>query len=162
MGLFSEDNSKDILRRLDKVEEHFQSCNERTAKALVVEAELTQQLKDVTKFFQDYTTREELAMKERTQKEAIESHEKTNILLKIKDDINSINTELKSQPKDVAILLLQQKDDIDRRANDKFATKTQLSNVAKIAWALVVAVVTYLGYLTNEVFELIKVTPMAQ
>ena len=155
-------NDKDILRRLEQSEEHVKDCNERSTKASIVEAELTQQLKDITKFFQDYTNREELAMKERTQKEEIESHEKTNILLKIKDDINSINTELKSQPKDVAILLLKQKDDIDKQSNEKFATKVQVANISKIGKFAIISTAGCLIYLLNKVFHIIEVTPMAQ
>ena len=155
-------NDKDILRRLEQSEDHVKSCNDRTAKALVVEAELTAEIKDVAKFFQDYTTREELAMKERTQKEAIESHEKTAILLKIKDDINSINTELKSQPKDVAILLLKQKDDMNKQSNDKFATKVQVANISKIGKAAGLFVGGSLLYLLNKIFYIIDFIPMAQ
>lgn len=154
MGIFGSD-SKDITRRLDKVDE-------RTANTLVVEAELTSQIKEIARSFKEYMDREEVTMKDYARREEQQSFETKKIMAEIKTDVSEIKQHQITQPKDVAILLLQQKDDIDKRSNEKFATKTQVTDLKKAGYAAILATGGCLVYLLNEVFELVKYTPMAQ
>ena len=156
--------NKEVLRRLDKVEEHFEKCDARDSKFMVFEAELTAQLKDISTFFKDYTKREEEFMKEHSRREEEAARTNNEILLNIKEDIHGIKSELASQPKDVALLLIQQDEKIREHCNDTFATKPDLDKglngirrQAKMIWYAVAVAVACFAYLIDKISPMLAI-----
>ena len=166
MGIFGSD-SKDILRRLDKVEEHFQSCDERTANTLVVEAELTSQIKEMARSFKDYIDREESTMKEYARREEQQGIETKKIMAEIKDDVSEIKQHQITQPKDVVIQLANLREDMSEKYETKENVEEKINRIKSIGkwmWSfigvIIIASATTFSWLVKFAFDVINMNPM--
>lgn len=154
---------KDIIRRLENAEQHILQCDERAAKFLVMEAELSAQLKEMSTFFTEFTKREEGYIKEHAKQEKEVAKENTRILENIKEDIQSIKTDLASHPKDVALQLLQQKEENKIYCNSTFSTKEELTDglssirrQAKLVWMVILASLAGTAWVIDKLIQLLS------
>jgi len=148
-------------KQLLAIKTHFAKCDARETRALIVEAQLTTQLEELTSFFKEHSLREDGRLKEMMHKDDQLYKENLTVLEKIKDDIQGIKVDLASQPKDVAFLLLKQQEDINRHSDNTFATKTEVTGglgsirkQAKFAWSIVLLGIIAFGWVVDKLIQL--------
>ena len=150
-------SDKDILRRLDGIENKLKVYEEKNDKLALTEVELSTRLEETMAFFTEYSKRKESMLQERLKEEANASKENLKVLEKIKEDLHKISKELAAQPKETALLLVQQKDDIKSFCYNTFSTKTELNDglstirkQAKLLWVVVTISLASLGWLVDK------------
>jgi len=155
----------DITRRLENLEEKIQKHDDQTAKSAIVEAELSSQIKELASFLKEFVHKEETFMKEQRNREKDSYLENTKILEKIRSDIHTIKSDLSSQPKDMEVLLLKQKDEIKDYCRKTFATNEELTEglssirkQAKLLWVVIMAGLAGTAWIIDEITKLANLT----
>ena len=154
--------NKDILRRLDAVEAHFRTCDQRDSRSLITEVELASQLQELKNILTSFVHKEETTMKDRDTKDFQAARDTSETLHEIKQDLQAIKVNLASQPKDTAILLAEHKLQIEEKNLQVFATKKDvtsgfngLRSQAKLLWYIIAAGLLGGGWIVDKLIVLL-------
>jgi len=123
-------------RRLDTIERHLERQFDKNSASIIIEAELSGQLKELAKDFKTYVDKESIMDESKAEQEEKTSTIHLKILNEILLDIQKIKQTQKTYPTDVSLMLANYRIESDKVNKQTFASIEDAEDIEKTLLAI--------------------------